>query len=169
MKIVINDANVLIDLVELKLLEEFSELPFKLYTTDVVYEEIHLEQKETLNYSQKEGLLTIIEIEESSNDYDGIFELLIKSKGLSFEDCTVWYYSKQLHGTLLTGDGQLRKQASKDNVEVRGIIYIFDELLKHGIINHETAIFKIKKLSAINSRLPKKEIDIRIKSWSDMG
>lgn len=37
MKIIINDANILIDLVQLNLIEEFVQLPFDLKTTDFVY------------------------------------------------------------------------------------------------------------------------------------
>lgn len=37
MKVVINDANILIDLVKLDLLNVFSKLPFDLHTTDFVY------------------------------------------------------------------------------------------------------------------------------------
>ena len=45
MKIVINDANILIDLAKLDLLDIFSRLPFDLYTTDFVYEELNEDQK----------------------------------------------------------------------------------------------------------------------------
>ena len=166
MKVVINDANILIDLVKLKLIEHFSKLPFELYTTDVVYEEIIISQKKPVTLLHEQGLINIIEIEESSKDYNGIYNLLIKSNGLSFEDCSVWFYSKQKQGTLLTGDGLLRKCASKDEIEVRGIIYVFDELVKYNIIDHETAIKKIKELYSFNTRLPKKEIDYRINLWS---
>ena len=86
---------------------------------------------------------------------------------MSFEDCSVWYYSKKLVGALLTGDGKLRKQATKEGVEVRGIIFIFDEILKQNLITFQIAIEKITQLSLINNRLPKKEIDLRIKSWKE--
>lgn len=45
MKIVINDANILIDLAKLDLLDKFSNLSFDLHTTDFVYEELNEEQK----------------------------------------------------------------------------------------------------------------------------
>jgi hypothetical protein len=168
MKVVINDANILIDLVKLRLLKDFSKLPFELYTTDVVYEEIVSSQKKSITLLNQQGLINIIEIGESSKDYAGIYNLLVKSNGLSFEDCSVWFYSKQMQGTLLTGDGLLRKCASKDDVEVRGIIYVFDELVKFSIIDYETAIKKIKELYSFNTRLPKKEIDYRLKLWSKL-
>ncbi len=84
----------------------------------------------------------------------------------SLEDCSVWYYSKKLSGVLLTGNGKLRKQARKDNLEVRGIIFLFDELLKRELITFEVAIEKIKQLRLLNNRLPKKEIENRIDRWN---
>jgi hypothetical protein len=73
-----------------------------------------------------------------------------------------------MEGTLLTGDGQLRKCATNDKVEVRGIIYIFDELVKHDIIDLKIAIIKIKELESLNIRLPKKEINKRVARWETM-
>lgn len=165
MKIVINDANILIDLVKLELLESFSKLNFDLHTTDFVIEELNDEQKAPiieLNGLKKFSIIETISIE----DFQGINGILENSSGLSFEDCSVWYYSKKLSGVLLTGDGKLRKQASKDNLEIRGIIYLFDEFLNQNLISFEEAVEKIKQLRLLNNRLPKKEIEKRIDFWN---
>ncbi|WP_179004438.1 hypothetical protein [Winogradskyella forsetii] len=165
MKIIINDANILIDLVKLELLEAFSKLNFDLYTTDFVIEELNDKQRAPiteLSESNKLGIIETIAIE----DFQGINIILENSSGLSFEDCSVWYYSKKLSGVLLTGDGKLRKQASKDDLEVRGIIYLFDEFLSQELIIFEVAVEKIIQLNLLNNRLPKKEIQKRIDSWS---
>lgn len=90
MKIVINDANILIDLAKLDLLELFSLLNFELHTTDFVYEELNEEQKSPVSSLLKEGRLNIIETIDSK-DFKGINALLNSSNGLSFEDCSVWY------------------------------------------------------------------------------
>lgn len=164
MKIVINDANILIDLVKLDFLEVFSKLDYDLHTTDFVIEELNTEQKTPVSKLNSSNKLKIIET-ETTDDFAGINGLLQNSNGLSFEDCSVWYYSKKLSGILLTGDGKLRKQASKDKVEVRGIIYLFDELLRQQLIEFPEALEKIQQLAQLNNRLPKKEIDKRIKFW----
>lgn len=166
MKIVINDANILIDLAKLDLLNVFSKLPFDLHTTDFVYEELNEVQKSPVSILSENGFLKIIETEELI-DYQSILELLESSSGLSFEDCSVWHYSKKLSGTLLTGDGKLRKQVSKQGIEVRGIIYIFDELVKHKLLDYNSAVEKIEQLYQLNNRLPKKEIDKRIEYWNE--
>ncbi|MCD8435978.1 PIN domain-containing protein [Tenacibaculum dicentrarchi] len=166
MKIVINDANILIDLAKLDLLDVFSKLPFDLYTTDFVYEELNEEQRSPVSVLHQNGYLKIIETEEII-DFQNITELLNSSSGLSFEDCSVWYYSQKLSGTLLTGDGKLRKQVTKQGIEVRGIIYILDELVRKNLLDFPIAIKKIKELFLLNNRLPRKEIDKRIEYWNE--
>ena len=44
MKIIINDANILIDLVHLGLMNEFIQLNLELKTTDFVFEELNEDQ-----------------------------------------------------------------------------------------------------------------------------
>lgn len=167
MKIVINDANILIDLSELDLLEKFSQLDFELYTTDFVFNEIDDKyQKKAVQKLKDNQLLNVIETTESS-DYQEIQSLLNTNNGLSFEDCSVWHYSQKLAGTLLTGDGKLRKQAKKSGVEVRGIIYIFDKLVKEQHLSFSDAVDKIELLFQLNNRLPKKEIEKRINAWKN--
>ncbi|NJW52219.1 PIN domain-containing protein [Salinimicrobium oceani] len=165
MRIVINDANILIDLAKLELIETFSRLNFDLHTTDFIIEELNEEQLIPVNQLIKSGKLTVIETEEIQ-DFQAITDILSTSNGLSFEDCSVWYYSKKLSGALLTGDGKLRKQASKD-VEVRGIIFIFDELLKQNLLTFSVAIEKITILYQLNNRLPKKILDDRLQLWRE--
>lgn len=164
MKIVINDANIWIDLVKLDLLQAFSQLDFELHTTDFVLEELHDNQKESVQLLHQKGMLNIIETTETE-DFINISNLTDKSTGLSFEDCSVWYYSKKLSGILLTGDGKLRKHATKDGVEVKGLIYILDCLLSQNILNFAQAIEKLNQLYAVNNRLPKQEIERRNLAW----
>lgn len=166
MKIVINDANILIDLVKLELIVAFSKLDFDLHTTDFILDELNDEQRTPIVNLNSGKKLTVIETIKTT-DFQGITTILEKSTGLSFEDCSVWYYSKKMSGILLTGDGKLRKQASKDNIEVRGIIYLFDVLLNQNLISFQEAVEKIKQLMLLNNRLPKKEIDKRIELWND--
>lgn len=165
MQIVINDANILIDLVKLKLLEECSNLKFELFSTDFVLEELNQNQRILVDELVINNELTVIRT-ESDTDFIGISNLQTNSSGLSFEDCSVWYYSKVMNGTLLTGDSRLRKQARKDGVEVKGIIYIFDELLEQKVITYDIAIKKMKQLLQLNVRLPKEEINKRLLEWS---
>lgn len=166
MKVVINDANILIDLVKLQLLEKFIELEFELYTTDFILAELNELQRIPVEKLSQEGELTIITT-TSEEDYESIFSLQANNSGVSFEDCSVWHYSNVLSGTLLTGDGKLRKQAKKHGLEVRGILYIFDQLLHQEIITFERALIELKKLLQFNNRLPQFEIEKRLVLWAE--
>jgi len=166
MKLLINDANILIDLVELDLLNSFTCLPHELHTTDFVLEEIDSEQRTFID-SFVEGEKINVIVTTDIEDYNGINTLQINFSGLSFEDCSVWYYSRKMDGVLVTGDGKLRKTAQRDGLEVRGIIFVLDELLKHEILSFELAIEKINRLYQINNRLPKSILPQRIALWEN--
>ena len=165
MKIFINDANVLIDLVELDLVSEFASLPYELHTTDFVLNEINEEQKIKIFPITEANKLNVIL--SDIVDLGKINDLLKLARGLSFEDCSVWYYSKKMNGILVTGDGKLRKTAQKDGIEVRGSIFILDELLKYELISFSIAIEKIRLLYELNNRLPENELDKRIELWNN--
>ena len=166
MKVVVNDANILIDLVKLELIQVFVEIDFDLHTTDFIMEELYSDQQMLLTKFIESGKLILIETQDFL-DYQGIIKLLENNNGLSFEDCSVWYYCKKMSGTLLTGDGKLRTRASKEGIEVRGIHFIFDELLKQNLIGFQLALEKLQELSLFNNRLPKSEIDLRIFLWNN--
>ncbi|MDV7392779.1 hypothetical protein RZS08_15530, partial [Arthrospira platensis SPKY1] len=94
MRIVINDANILIDLYHLDLVDVFFELKdVALKTTDFVFEELLTEQKtifEPLIQNKSFELL-----ESNEEDLTQIFQILSSTSDLSVEDCSVWYHTKK--------------------------------------------------------------------------
>lgn len=60
MIIVVNDANILIDLVKLKLLPHFFSLQLKFYTSDFILNELHYWQVKELQVYVDNGTLTVI-------------------------------------------------------------------------------------------------------------
>lgn len=94
MRILINDANILIDLAKLELLQVFGDLTFDLFTTDFVLEELNNAQRNPVSALIANGKLTVIETFEAS-DFKGITTILEKSRGLSFEDCSVFITAKK--------------------------------------------------------------------------
>ncbi len=165
MRIIINDANILIDLVQLDLMSEFIKLEMELKTTDFVCEELNEEQKIVITDFINSGDIELI-VTEDDEDYNRIVDILENSSGLSFEDCSVWYYAEKLEGILLSGDGRLRKQAIANGIIVRGILYIFDQLLLANLITFELAIEKLEQLYENNTRLPIASKNERILSWT---
>jgi predicted nucleic acid-binding protein len=163
-KIIVNDANILIDLVDIDLLNEIIKLDIELHSNDFIISEIkNPTQLKKINTLIIEKKLFIAKTEIS--EYEKILEL--QTKNLSFEDCSIWYYSQKVNGILLTGDANLRKTAKKSGIEVRGILFVFDKLVENKIINTILAIEKLKKLCTINTRLPIEEVNSRIAKWSN--
>lgn len=166
-KIVVSDTNIFIDLISVNLLDGFFSLPWEIHTTDMVMKELKdSNQKEAVETFRQQGCLTVKEFEGKE-----ILKLMqmrnqaLKSSNASIQDCSVWKLAKDLVCPLLTGDNRLRKAAQKDDVEVHGILYLFDKMLEHNVIDYETAIIKLQSLYSMNSRLPKDEIDKRQKLW----
>lgn len=163
--IVVSDANIFIDLCNVGLLEDFFLLPWHIHTTDMVYSEV----KEPEQKKQLEAIKSKIHIKTYAPSE--LLELwkfqqeIHRFSNLSIQDCSILSYCKRNGYTLLTGDKVLRTKAEEKTVTVRGIIYIFDQLVNHGIVIPQTAAEKLEQLFSINHRLPQKEIEKRITRW----
>ena len=94
MTIVVNDTNILIDLVELRLLHSFFSLDFWFYTTDLVFDELHDTQKEALQAFIENKKFLVDKIAETQ--YNGIIALRKERPGLSTQDCSAFYLARYL-------------------------------------------------------------------------
>ena len=162
MRIVIQDANIIIDLVVCGIFEEFFQLELEVYTTSLVLAEIMKPgQKALCDSAVRENRLKVVEV--STLEY---LQLQASTaNGLSVQDRSVLKLAKDRAATLLTGDGKLRKTARAQNVEVCGILWVFDALVEHGICTQIDAASKLEALKASNIRLPANEMDQRIRDW----
>lgn len=166
MDIIVNDTNIFIDLFTSGLLDEFHCLPIEVHTVDFVINELtDDEQRNAVEFFVNSNHLKVHNL--SGEEILDVANFQASLTGnLSFTDCAVCHYAKKNDYTLLTGDAQLRKQAIKSNVKVKGIIYVFDILVEHQVITPQLAAERISLLYKINQRLPKKEIEERIVRWS---
>lgn len=151
--IIIKDACIIIDLIELGLMKIFLELDYDFVTTENVVNEItdeaQLREVDQLISSNK------IMVEDSFNLLR-IYEIMSSNAGLSFCDATVLDLSNRLEGIMLTSDGALRKAAIKSNRKVHGILWAIEEMLENEFINTDKAINSIHRLIRINKRIPRK-------------
>lgn len=88
-----------------------------------------------------------------------------KHPQLSRYDALALSIAKKRSFILLTGDLRLRKAAAEDGVQVRGSLWVFDELLRENIISKNEYINYMKDLKKHNGgdiRLPMSEIEKRI-------
>ncbi len=66
---------------------------------------------------------------------------------------------------MLTGDKDLRKAATIEKIDYRGILWILDELLRHDVIGYQTAIQSLENMLNNKARLPKVECEKRFREW----
>lgn len=134
MDIVVNDTNIFIDLYSIGFLDDFFRLPIMVHTVDFVLNEIRQSpQQLALRRFKADGRLTVGEF--SMEELACVMKLHNTAGGnVSLTDCAAWHYAKKNNCILLTGDRQLRNKAISSNVTVKGIIYVFDQLLEHKII-----------------------------------
>ena len=166
MEIIINDTNVFLDLYDVGLLETFFQLPVTVHTIDLVVNEI-IRPAEQKAIQALIGNGQLLVKEYSAQDLNDRFMVNVACGGnLTLTDSTVIYYAKSLpECRILTGDRQLRNRAEQRGIKVSGILYVFDQLVEHGLLSHEEAAKRLSALFRINTRLPKGEIEARIEKW----
>ena len=85
MKIVVNDANILIDFCKLDLLEAFFLLPYDFHVVDAVWDELNSQQQEQLQpHIQSERLVVIRDAVEITE----VIQIRRQRNQLSIPDCT---------------------------------------------------------------------------------
>ena len=164
-RIVISDTNIFIDLVDAGMIDSFFALPFEIHTTTYIIEELlKMEQRAAIENHIATGQLHITSLE--GEDFIDLLLLYNSARSnLSVNDCSVWLLASMKDGALLTGDGNLRRKATQNGIEVHGILYVFDKLVEHGVITTSIAHAALEFLSHHNKRLPKSEIEKRLALW----
>ena len=162
MIIVVQDANILIDLYEADLLASFFSLGFDNHTTDLVLYEV----EQPIHKYVKDGricqhVLTPEQLEQA---------LRIQTttgRGISLPDCSVLWLSSELgkNVRLLTGDAKLRQCAKEKGFIVHGLLWVLDQLVAKKIIPAKKMAIKLEELLHKGSRLPSEECRKRILKW----
>lgn len=168
MDIVINDTNIFLDLYDVDLLDTFFQLPLQVHTVDFVVDEIKRPaQRVVIQQLISQGMLVVKDF--SSASIPNLFQFNVECGGnLTLTDSTVIFYALSLSGCrILTGDRQLRNRAEERGIAVSGILYVFDQLVEHGLLPPSEAAQKLEALFKINTRLPKREIEARIEKWKE--
>lgn len=163
MIVLVNDANILIDLLKLDLLAPFFQLPCQFHVTDLAAGEILEENVDELNRYIEGGTLL-----KRSFEFEELLEIRrIQDAhgGLSFPDCSSVFLSTELSATLLTGDAVLRRAAEKHGIRVHGMLWVFEELVGQSILSKSIAHKKLARLMQINPRLPVRECRKRLNAW----
>jgi predicted nucleic acid-binding protein len=152
-RLAVKDANVLIDLWGIGLLELIFELNIEVHTTDLVVNEIEQEeQSRAIQNLINEGKLLVHTFTPKELAELVVFQMSHSS--LSLEDCSVWSIAGRLQAILLTGDGALRKKAAEAGLEVHGSLWLLDKLVKQSLVDIPGACAALRSLMKKNPRLP---------------
>jgi predicted nucleic acid-binding protein len=162
--IVVSDTNVFIDLISIGLQEQFFQLPMEIHTTDmVVFEVKRRGQSDIMKDLIKRCCIKVKT--HTPEEMLPFFQSEHKRYNLSPADYSVLTYSKNNSYVLLTGDGNLRKVALSEGVEVHGTIYVVAEMVEHHILTELQGAMKLEMLLGNNQRLPKSIINRLIEKW----
>ena len=136
MRLLICDTNILIDLEEGLLLEQFFQLPYYFRVPDILFSE----ELETQHAHLSALGLQIGELaSQSLMDTAG---LIRRYAELSRNDCFALALARQEQCLLLTGDQALRKAAEMEQVKTNGTIWGVEQIVMHQIITWKPVLKK---------------------------
>ena len=165
MQIAVKDANVFIDLEQSGLLELWFKLGIETHTTIFIENELKLGgHREALSHFSNGNV--------TSHDLSFAEIALIENlttevhRAAKFNDCSVLYLAEKLGVPLITGDGALRKSARRRHVEIRGVLWIFDELIEQQLLSPASAAAKLETLLDRGSFLPMDACTERVNRWN---
>lgn len=164
MKVVVTDVSVFFDLYNIQVLPEFFALDLEIHTTDIVYNEIlQADQKNAFEIFERSNRLKILSF--SSEEEKEVRDFKTTLSLHSVADKTILVKALQLQAILLTCDNKLRKEAESHSLQVRGSVWVIQQLVKKGIVDREKGASLLENLKITNNRLPVVEIDKLVKDW----
>ena len=73
--------------------------------------------------------------------------------------------SRERGWALLTNDGALRKSGHQAKLDVRGVLWILDELERHQLLSPFELASALKSIIDAGARLPYEECEKRLTKW----
>jgi predicted nucleic acid-binding protein len=164
MTIIVCDANILIDLLQVELFKAFLKLKWEMHVSPDVVDEVQEENSDQL--TQKIRLNEIHLPVFTPDDLLKIQEYKSRYRSLSIQDCSCLLLAEKHSALLLTGERKLKNIATSfHGVEVHGILWIFERLIQKKIIIPPKAHALLTQLMKLNTRLPKAECERLLKHW----
>ncbi len=161
-QVVIKDACIFFDLMDLGLLEYFYKLKLTVITTPQVLDEITDENQlaEVAGYIKK-GQLQV----DAFSQLDVMMSITYSNPGLSFTDASVLEVASRRNATVLSSDKSLRNESERQGITVRGFLWIMEELFLQNVIEQSMLIEKLAAYPEVNKRAPKTELENLIKKY----
>jgi predicted nucleic acid-binding protein len=164
MNIVVCDANILIDLLQVDLFNAFLKLKWEMHVPPDVVDEVQEENSDLLiqAINSRDILIPVFTPEELFiiQDYKARYQ------PLSIQDCSCLLLAAKLSAVLLTGEKKLKTIATTSHrIQVHGVLWIFDHLVGKRLITPHMAHTDLSQLLTLNNRLPKAECERLLKRW----
>lgn len=156
-KLLISDANVIIDMEVGGLIKQMFRLDYEFAVPDVLYE---TELKVNHSNLPKLGLRRL-ELHPESVAYT--VELAARYRKPGRIDLMALALAKQEQCRLLTGDQALREASKAEGMDVVGTIWLVGEMLRAKIITKKEARAAYNKMKESDRRLPWAEADKQLK------
>ena len=161
MIVLVSDTSVLIDLERGGLLEAAFACGHQLVVPDLMYV---LELEPENGPLLKAMGLQVVELTAEEVAFAQAAQAAAPT--LSFPDCFALSCARRPQHMLVTGDMVLRRKAEGDAVPCRGLLWLLDEMETSGAIAAMSLAEGLERISAHpRCRLPKVEVQIRIKKW----
>ena len=161
-RLLISDANILIDISAGNLLNVMFRLDHDFGLPDVLFvEELQAQHPELPGMGLK--ILTL----ESEAVADMVaLQAKHHKTGVSVNDCMALALARQEQSTLLTGDGALRQVALAEGADVKGTVWLVGQMLEAGLVDGERARRAYQAMKEDGSRLPWDTIRQQLKRYS---
>lgn len=157
--IYISDTNIWIDFRNAGLLEHMFRLPFTLCCTDFVLRELQ-------DFPHEELLSQGLQVDSmDAQSITRLFALKIEHNNSSLADVSCYLLAQETGRPLLTGDGRLRRQASRDGLLVHGALWLLDRMVEHALMAPLEAADALEAMLARGARLPQADCSGRLTAW----
>ena len=160
-KILVSDTNIWIDLHHGGLLDAAFELPYQFVTSEFAYFELHKPPGQAL---EERGLAVQGFAPE---ELQVLFELKKERHNPSLADVSCYLIARENGWLLVTGDKKLRVAGQGQKLEVRGVLWILDELFRLDVVRGPDLAAALQAMLDRGARLPDTECNQRIKKWSN--
>lgn len=166
-KVCLFDANILIDLYKGDIFPFLAEFPYHCLATDFVLSQ---SRNFSIEYAHSCGI--------QSHSLDGSLvseiyrirnNLECKKKDSSIADISCYVLAVHENFCLVTGDSTLRKHAERKGVEVHGVLWVLDEMVKSSVLTTDIAYNALSMIRDNGAYLPKNEIEKRLMNWKLSG
>jgi predicted nucleic acid-binding protein len=160
-RLLISDANIIIDMNAGGLLRAMFRLEFALAVPDILFEEELRKDHPNLRYLG----LQCLELDGETVEYAGRLVQKYAATGAGTNDLLALALAWQEECPLLTGDPRLRDAAGNEEVEVHGTLWLVEQMLTAGVIRPKRARQAYDAMRKAGRRLPWEKVEDQLRRF----